>query len=283
MKKQCCVSIISKPKKFWTKLQPLKCNIYSVGALIGTALILSANSVLAQWRWNLAFAPEYYYWQENANGVKLLDESGLRYGLDLSGKQIQTESWLWAAELKIYYGRVDYNGQTMGGTPVKSTTDYLGGFGEMRFGYRWSLAKHQRVELMGGFGLEDWERSLNGSGGYDENWLPIYFKAGLELTPDPKGLIGTLGFKLPVYTVQTADLSRQGGPTFNLYPGIMPSLYAELGYQFSKHLSAEAFFDSYWFAQSPTRYINLGGGYEAGFYQPESKTYRVGVKVGWTF
>ena len=257
----------------------MKCNIYRVGLLTGTALILSANSVLAQWQWNLGFAPEYYYWQENENGTKLLDESGPRYGLDLSGKQIQTESWLWAAELKIYYGRVDYNGQTWGGTPVKTTTDYLGGFGEMRFGYRWYWTKHQHAELMGGFGLEDWERSLNGSGGYDENWMPIYFKAGLELTPDPKGWMGTLGVKVPFYTDQTVDMSRVGGPKFNLYPGVEPSVYAELGYQFSKHLFAEAFFDSYWFAQSPTR--DIGGVLEA--YQPESKSYRAGVKVGWTF
>jgi hypothetical protein len=164
--------------------------------LTGTALILSANSVLAQWKWNLGFAPEYFYWQENDGGAKLLDESGLRYGLDLSGKQIQIESWLWAADFKIYYGSVDYNGQTMGGTPLKSTTGYIGGSGEMRFGYRWSLARHQRVELMGGFGFEDWTRSLNGPGGYTENWLPIYFKAGLELTPDPTGWIGTVGVNL---------------------------------------------------------------------------------------
>jgi hypothetical protein len=247
--------------------------------LTGTALILSANSVLAQWKWNLGFAPEYFYWQENDGGAKLLDESGLRYGLDLSGKQIQIESWLWAADFKIYYGSVDYNGQTMGGTPLKSTTGYIGGSGEMRFGYRWSLARHQRVELMGGFGFEDWTRSLNGPGGYTENWLPIYFKAGLELTPDPTGWIGTVGVKVPIYTDQTVDLSRQGGPTFNLYPGSMPSLYADLGYQFCKHLSAEAFFDSYWFSVSPPK--DLGGGLEA--YQPESKTYQVGVKVGWTF
>jgi len=280
---KCNASISNKPKRNWTYLKASKQIICRVSLLTGTALILSANSVLAQWNWNLGFAPEYYYWQENANGEKLLDESGLRYGLDLSGIQIQKESWLWAAEFKVYYGRVDYNGQTMGGTPLKSTTDYLGGFGEMRFGYRWYWTQHQHVELMGGFGLEDWQRTLNGSGGYDENWMPIYFKAGLELSPAPKGWIGALGVKVPFYTDQTVDLSRVGGPTFNLYPGVEPSLYADFGYQFSKHLSAEAYFDSYWFAQSPTRDINLGGGLEAGFYQPESRTYRVGVKVGWTF
>lgn len=271
--------MISKPKKFGTDSGSWQCVVHRAVMLTGVALLLSANSLLAQWKWNLGFAPEYYYWQENANGEKLLDESGMRYGVDLSGKQIQNNSWLWAAEFKMYYGSVDYNGQTMGGTPVKTTTDYLGGFGEMRFGYRWHFISHQYVEFMGGFGLEDWERTLNGSGGYDENWMPIYFKAGLDLTPVPRGLIAALGVKVPIYTDQTVDLSRVGGPKFNLYPGVEPSVYGKLGYQFTRHLSAEAFFNSYWFAQSPIR--DIGGGLAA--YQPESKTYQVGVKVGWTF
>ncbi len=119
MNKPCNVSKINKLRKSGTCSQRWKFNLYRVGMLTGTALILSANSVLAQWKWNLGFAPEYFYWQENDGGAKLLDESGLRYGLDLSGKQIQIESWLWAADFKIYYGSVDYNGQTMGGTPLK--------------------------------------------------------------------------------------------------------------------------------------------------------------------
>lgn len=262
------------PKTFRANSRLRKHAISCFGTL--AALILSGSSVLAQWK--LEFAPEYYYWQENANGMKLFDESGPRYGLELSYKNPQDEGWLWAGRFKFYYGSLDYNGQTMGGTPISTTSDYYGGLAELRLGYRWSWTENQYVDLMGGAGVEDWERSLNGQGGYDENWLPLYLKAGLELSPETTGWIATLGVKVPVYTVETVDMSRIGGGTVTLYPGIEPSLYAEAGYQFTKHLSAVAFFDSYWFAKSSPE---TSGGVQ--FYQPESKSYQVGVKVGWTF
>lgn len=275
MKNQRKDAIESKSETFRVNPRLRKHAISCFGALAGMALILSSSSALAQWK--LEFAPEYYYWQESANGVTV-DESGPRYGLELSYKQPQDEGWLWAARIKFYYGSVDYNGQTMGGTPVKSTTDYYGGLGELRYGYRWDLNDEQYMCLMGGAGVEDWLRSINGQGGYDENWLPIYLKAGLELSPVKKGWIGTLGIKVPIYTVETIDFGRVGGGTVTLHPGVMPSLYAEAGYQFTRHLSAAAFFDSYWFAQSSPE--PAGG---VLIYQPESKSYQVGVKVGWTF
>lgn len=225
----------------------------------------------------VAFAPEYFYWQENINGAKVLDESGPRYGLELSYKQDQTKGWLMAARLKAYYGSVDYNGQTQGGTSVKTTTDYYGGLGEIRGGYRWGWGP-ENLDLMGGIGLEDWERVLNGPGGYSENWMPLYFKAGVEISPKALGWIATLGLKVPIYTVQRVDMSSVGFGSVTLHPGSLPSGYGEAGYQFTKNISLVAYVDSYWFAQSGT---SASGGLL--FYQPESFTYQVGVRLGWTF
>jgi hypothetical protein len=50
---------------------------FCFSALTGMAFLLSGSSAFGQL--TLAFAPEYYYWQENANGMKLDDESGVRY------------------------------------------------------------------------------------------------------------------------------------------------------------------------------------------------------------
>jgi hypothetical protein len=241
-----------------------------------TALLFCGSSAFGQL--TLAFAPEYYYWQENANGAKLLDESGIRYGLELSYKQEQDEGWIWAGRFKVYYGSLDYNGQTFGGTSLKTTSEYYGGLAELRTGYRWDLNDDEYLDLMGGLGLEDWLRSLNGTGGYDENWLPIYAKAGFELCPENEsGWLGTLGVKVPIYTWQMVDLSRVGGGSFTLHPGSRPSAYAEAGYQY-KRLSLVAYFDSYWFAQSPV--VEYQGIY---VYQPESLSFEAGLKVGWTF
>jgi hypothetical protein len=62
-----------------------------------------------------------------------------------------------------------------------------------------------------------------------------------------------------------------------LHPESRPSPYAEAGYQYKK-FSASAFFDSYWFGQSPN--VASGGFY---YYQPEVWTYEAGVKIGWIF
>ena len=234
--------------------------------------MLSGSSALAQFK--LDVAPEYFYWQEDVNGAKVMDNSGFRIGLEASYEQPKEKGWLSATRFKLYYGEVDYDGQTWGGTPLKTTTDYYGGLLEERYGYRWGLGEKQYLDLMGGIGLDFWLRSLNGPGGYNEYWLPIYLKAGLEVSPKETGWIGTLGVKAAVYTTQIADFGRMGGGTVTVHPGTMPSGYAEAGYKFTKNLSAAVFFDSYWFSKSSM---------ESGVYQPESKSYEVGVKVGWTF
>ena len=227
-------------------------------------------------------APEYFYWQEEHNGRKLLHESGFRFGLELSYKEPKDRGWLWAARGKVYFGAVDYDGQTWGGTPLKMTTDYYGGLLELRYGHRWGWGEKQYLDLMGGAGVEGWERSGNGGAppGYSEYWIPIYLKAGLDLAPKETGWVGALGLKLPVYTTQVADLEKFGLGTATLHPGPMVSGYAEAGYKFTKHFSLTTFFDSYWFKQSSAASSNNG---TVIVFQPESKSFEAGAKVGWTF
>jgi hypothetical protein len=226
----------------------------------------------------IEFGPEYYYWQENGGGKKLLDESGLRYALELSGKAMTSDNWLATVRFKAYYGHVDYNGQTQLGTPVKSTTDYYGGLIDFGFGYRWTSEKGRSLDVIGRLGVENWERDLNGAGGYGEHWLPVYVKLGLETAPKKTGWNGALGIKAPVWTYQHVDLSKFGAGSITLHPQTMPSGYAEAGYRFNRHLSLAAYFDSYWFAKSPTASNGIIIGY-----QPESITYQAGIKVGWNF
>ncbi len=245
-------------------------------------LVLSLAGVVAFGAWSssalaqlkLEAAPEYFYWEEDLDGSKLLDESGFRIGLELSYKPPREQGWLWAGRAKVYGGSVDYNGvlQLEGGetVPLKSTTDYYGGLLEGRFGYRWPLWTEYYLDGLAGLGVEGWLRRLQGPGGYDEFWLPLYFKAGFDLAPRETGWVGAIGLKVPFYTSQFTNL--EGSDT--LHPQPMVSAYAEAGYQFTRHFSATAFFDSYWFHESPVA---------AHFFQPESKSYQVGAKLGWTF
>ena len=245
------------------------------------ALGLIATLICACWcarasaQLKLDLAPEYYYWEEDYNGSKLLDESGFRIGLELSYKPEREQGWLWAGRIKIYGGSVDYNAvsQSSSGEPaaIKSTTDYYGALLEGRYGYRWLLRPDYFLDGLAGVGVDAWLRRLQGPGGYDEFWLPLYFKAGFELGHRQTGWIGALGLKVPVYT---SEFSKLDTSTLTLHPKTMVSAYAEAGYQFTTHFSATAFFDSYWFKESSV---------SQGFLQPESKTFSAGAKLGWTF
>jgi hypothetical protein len=132
---------------------------------------------------------------------------------------------------------------------------------------------------MGGATLDFWDRHLNGGGhGEDEYWFPITLKGGVDLTPRMLGWVGSAGLKVPVFTYEKSHAERYGEGTVSLYPQAMVSAYGELGYQFTRHFSARAFFDSYWFRQSPT--VQQG---PFLITQPESQTYEVGAKLDWTF
>lgn len=286
MKKSIKLPMGFKGKQAWT-FQRFQKN--SPHGIIAIAIVCALNRGMGETqpalekakvdtKWKLEAGSEYYYWQENDNGRKLLDESGPRYAMELSAKTSLPENWLTTIRFKAYYGHVNYDGQTQGGTPLKSTTDYYGGLVDCGAGYRWTSSKNRYLDLIGRFGVEDWQRDLNGSGGYGENWLPFYFKAGFETSREREGWTAALGVKIPIYTWQHVDLSKFGAGTLTLHPDSRPSPYAEFGYVFTRHLSVTAYFDSYWFSQSPT----VSNGYVAGF-QPESITYQAGLKAGWTF
>ena len=264
--------------------------IHALGLL--TAALLCPASVLADnpdqlskdqtppWlkEIKLDLAPEYFYWREDYTGSRLLDESGFRIGLEALYNPPERKGWIWASRIKLYYGAVDYNGgvQLASGqiSPLKSTTDYYGVLGEGGYGYRYALGQDYFVDVLGRLSLDFWLRHLGSRFGYNEYWFPISVKAGVELSPKDVGWLAALGLKVPVYTYQTVDFGRLGGGTVTLHPGTMVSPYAEAGYKFTTHFSATAFFDSYWFKQSPVH---------QGFLQPESKSYEIGAKLGWTF
>lgn len=257
----------------------------SMGLVMGIFCMIACDKALAQLK--IEIAPEYFYWHEKdpQTGRKFLDESGFRTGLEFSYMPAKEMGWLWAGRAKLYYGSVDYNGTVQGfsggNVPVKATTHYRGALMEGRYGYRSHLGQDYLLDIMGGAGIDYWFRDLPSSSdpsilSYDEYFLPIYLKAGLDVRPKGEtGWVAGLGLKAPVYTKQWIK-SDLGSVTLN--PEMRLSGYAEAGYQFTKHMSAIVFIDSYWFGKSDP--------VDAGFtsvQQPESYTYSIGLKLGWTF
>lgn len=241
---------------------------------LGSMVLILCHGGIASAQTKLEVAPEIFNWTEERNGMILVEEKGLRLGLELSSKQQKDTGWIAAGRAKIYFGEVDYVGQLQNGTPLETQTTYFGGLLEGRYGHRSDWGKQHYLDVMGGFGVELWQRSLGSQYGYDEYWMPFYYKLGVEICPKDKGFIGALGVKSPLYTRETVDLTALGGSTVDLNPGSKLSIYAEAGYQFTKSFSVAAFLDTYWFEQSPV---------SGGVYQPESKSLQVGIKFSWAF
>src|SRR5258705_8987170 len=251
-------------------MQILKCWQRALRKIVLAVLLLSASAAPAQI--SIFFTPEYFVWQEFIDGNKILEETGPRYVLGATYKMQKNErGFLFGAELKGYYGEMHYDGATQEGTPVKTTTQYYGGLGEVRGFYRAVTGQEYSFDVVAGLGVEGWWRSIWGEGGYTEEWLVGYAKLGVELDPKGRGWIGNVGIKYPFYTDEVARLTEVGFPDdVELHPGKHVSLYFEGGYRFTKNFSALAVFVSWGVDESDV---------SAGFFRPGSRHRRYRVVV----
>jgi hypothetical protein len=232
-------------------------------------------------RWTLEFNPEYYVWKEfKDNGQRWLTESGPRFVFGVSEMPVKDRGWLFGAQGKVYYGEVDYDGRlqdgTPDGTPYKSTTVYFGGVFEPQLVYRKPFNKSRYAfDTTVGIGFEGWVRDLSSDTdihGYVENWYTFYLRGGIAVqAPHQKGWTAGAGFKLPFYTIEEVDMTRNFGMMTTLYPQMMISPYGFLGYRFTKGFSLQATFDSFWFNKSSYD--------RSGSHQPESQRWSVGLSA----
>ena len=230
---------------------------------------------------------EYYQWKESAGGEQLLKESGPLEGI-WGEADLHLVKGLWLEfQPLLYGGEVNYSGQLMDGTPVKSTTSYVGFQGNLDLAYRIPVAQHAYIKPFIGVGGRVWDRSLDksffqsevGANGYDEYWQTVYGIIGLGgngyLTKRLE-LFGRAGIYLPVWNEINADLSANGGPSnLQLTPGKNPYFAAELGANY-EWFTASLFVETLKFSQSAT--VNVDPTTLA--YQPDSTAVMAGVKLG---
>ena len=124
---------------------------------------------------------EYFVWKEyDDHGKMLLKESGLRGGISLSIEDIEEIFNIQLFnyfETVLYGGVVNYDGQTWGGTPLKSDVSYLG----LRVETGLGIYKSYRIIPYLGIGTEAWIRDLTRvPGGYKELWDLIFYKLGIK-------------------------------------------------------------------------------------------------------
>jgi hypothetical protein len=215
----------------------------------------------------------------------LMEEKGTLYGVVMNATN--HGPWMTAAQLEIAMGKLDYDGQTMGGDPLKidNITDWLVD-GRVLIGpeYVWSSGYGSPYIGLGYRWLWD-EVSKQYAFGYDRASNYLYLPMGGTVTwvmGDGWSLSPTAEYDLLLYGEQISQLSDIDP----LYSDISNSQTSGHGWRIS--LSVEKNFGSWGMKVQPfVRYwkikqSDLDPQYEA-FIEPENETTQTGVQAFFTF
>jgi len=246
-------------------------------------LLLAAGSVQAD-DLQVTFGSEYFSWREYDGSSKLLEETGPRYFIGLEAENTQGNDWVYGLRGRLYTGRVDYDGQTMSGTPVTTDTDYSGWSAEFDFTRHFvGTQPSTAVDYWGlklALGYDMWLRNIRDRGsvyGYEERYDVGYGRLGAVYTTG-SGWSMQGGLKLPLFTAEEVGLSRFAGlEDITLKPKPDYSLYASVNYRLDGRWSVGGYFDSYRFKSSDTD--SLYG----VFYQPKSQQDTIGFYLNYRF
>ena len=191
-------------------------------------------------RFTLSAALESYRWEEfSTSGTRLLEESGprLRLTAALDNMQRSSDGGIYRLNASVYGGQVDYDGQTQGGTPATTDTNYFGYLFEGLGGFRFGAATG--FDVLGGIVVEGWRRELlNGRTvtgvpvqGYTEDYLTALGKIGLGGYYHAENWRAQLhlGAQRPLKTYERVYLSDAGfDDDVTLHPGRDTSGFARL-------------------------------------------------------
>lgn len=249
--------------------------VISTGSIVSFSTYASAEV-------DLYLKAESFKWEELDNGSKLLEESGMIYGVGSLIRSDNRNAFNFKFKGELFGGSVDYDGQTQEGTPVKTDTDYFGFKLEGDSGYRFMIAEKSSLEPFVGLGLRWWKRDIQSTDegiGYEETWSSFYVRAGIygdHMISGQAKVFLEGGAKFPLYTRNEPDFSEFGLENPTLEPGSEVSLFAEAGLKWSK-IKVAVFYEGMRFSES-----DLDDTYNA-FYQPESKADMFGVNIGLSF
>ena len=251
-------------------------------AINGIMLLFSSPAAAAN-ECSLYLKVESFTWTEDSeSGTKLLEETGPLYVLGSSARLDITRLVTLGIRAEQFAGTVDYDGQTQGGEPVETDTEYLGFLLEGDMGCKFAVREKGFLELFAGPGYKCWERNLKSTGdaiGYMESWWSFYTRWGIRgrhTLSERLSAFAEAGVKIPLASENEVDLGAFGFPNVTLEPGNEPSLFAEAGIA-GNRLKLSLFYDGMRFSQS-----DLDATY-GRFYQPESKADIFGVSIAAMF
>jgi hypothetical protein len=233
---------------------------------------------------------ESFVWKEFAdNGSRVVKESGPLIGIGLAYSHEFEDRITFTPKGEIFFGSVDYDGQTQVGVPVTSTVDYFGFKFDGDLSIKYKVTQRFSLEPFGGLGLRWWIRDIKDgttstgavASGYTEAWTTLYgrlgVRGGIDVSTQMMMFLET-GVMLPFFNENTAYLSDAGlGPDVTIHPGRQASFFAEAGLKISR-VKASLFYDSMKFSRS----ANVVSGANI-YWQPQSTADIYGVKVGVVF
>lgn len=253
-------------------------------ALLG----LAAASAPAAPGWWISTDVEHFRWEES--GPPDITETGQRYGLSWGYLRERPAGWQFGYRGQFRRGRVDYNGAFLfSGQPTTARTQYTVFLNEGQAIYRFAS---RAVELVGGLGLDYWERKILPS--QREDYYVVLSRLGLNYDPRAsQGFFAGGGLKLPLYVREDAHLTDIGA---NQNPYLEPrgdvSVYGELGYRFTPRWSVIGYYDTYRFRESPAVRVTSSDAAVCAprtppcalsFFQPASTVQTYGLRLQYNF
>ena len=229
---------------------------------------------------SVAVGSEHFFWEEMdpVGGGRLLDETGWRHFVAVTGSMPLRNGWRIGGMGKVYGGDVNYDGQLNNGTPYSTTTEYRGVNGELLFSRSAQEVADSHTDFELGMGLDDWSRDLVGPYGYVEDYQVFYGRIGIN-HQRKTGWRVRAGLLLPFQVKEHVNLYDG----FALEPQGRLSLYAACGYQFATNWELSLDFSTYRFDQSDPVRVYSHGVYVGSYLQPESHQTTTSLVLGYRF
>jgi hypothetical protein len=265
-----------------------------LGTVFVIILIMSAAGQVAaesnpnpQRRVQFGMEIQDYQWKEfDDNNIKLVDETGYLYGLTCdfdSGRDILG----WRSGISLFGGEVDYEGVTWSLAPVKTDAVYIGTqfYGDIVPNYR--LECGLWLKTFAGIGFKGWLRDLDDTqtqegvfvSGAEEWWWSVYGRMGAGASYPVSNtieLFSETGTKIPIYSINHADLYVLGSPSIDLKPEMRFSPFVDMGVRWNQFV-AKISYDTLWFDKSDSE--SASGDYV--LHQPESEAEIITFSIAW--
>jgi hypothetical protein len=259
-----------------------------IKAVVVAIIMLAPTGAWAGNDFDFGVGFEQFVWREyDTAGNQLLEEKGPRFVMHGHYEKWLPSGAVFGGQGDLYFGSVDYDGQTQSGVPVQTDTDYSGFRFEGGGGYLAPVGAHG-IGVIGSIGFDSWIRSLqsaydrNGNFvyGYDEEWFTFYARIAAAWNTRTGGWEQRLraGLKYPFYT---ENYVPDFGVTLEPEPG--PSYFVnwETHWAVSRAVSLGlALYYEYTVYDASDPELAYDGNF---YYQPESRQWVTGARFQMAF